>query len=83
MRRSILKHAFVMLTGAFLLGLAAGSMAHHPHGRLWMGSHLTGILVSLMVAVVGLLWPELRLSPRAARVAIPASFLMRSLAGTR
>jgi hypothetical protein len=29
-----------------------------------MGSHLTGILVSLMVAVVGLLWAELELGPR-------------------
>jgi hypothetical protein len=68
MRRTILKHAFVILTVAFLLGLVAGSMAHHPHGRLWMGSHITGILVALMVAVVGLVWPELRLSPRAGKV---------------
>jgi hypothetical protein len=67
MRRTILKHAFVILTVAFLLGLVTGitSGAHHPRARLWLASHLTGILVALMVGVVGLLWRELRLGRRA------------------
>jgi hypothetical protein len=85
MRKTILKHAFVMLTAAFLLGLVAGAMAHHPHGRLWMGSHVTGILVSLMVAVVGLLWLDLRLSPRAGRVlffvTVPVNYYLLATLG--
>ena len=85
MRRTILKHAFVLLTAAFLLGLVAGSMAHHPHGRLWMGAHLTGILVALMVAVVGLVWPELRLSAKAGKVllfvTVPMNYYLMAALG--
>jgi hypothetical protein len=85
MRRTILRHAFVMLTLAFLIGLGAGAMAHHPNGRLWMGSHLTGILVSLMVAAVGLVWPELRLGPRASRVlflvTVPVNYYLLATLG--
>ena len=85
MRKTILKHAFVMLTAAFLLGLVAGAMAHHPHARLWMGSHITGSLVSLMVAVVGLLWQDLRLSARASRilffVTVPVNYYLLAMLG--
>jgi hypothetical protein len=70
MRRTILKHAFIILTVAFLLGLVTGfsSGNHDPRAPLWRGSHLTGILVALMIGVVGLVWPDLRLGRRAERV---------------
>jgi len=70
MRRSIVRHAFVILTVAFLLGLAAGVTGgnHHPNARLWLASHLTGILVAVMIAVVGLAWNELALGERARKV---------------
>jgi hypothetical protein len=70
MRRTVLRHAFVFLTVAFLLGLAAGvtSGNNHPHARLWLGSHITGLLVAVMVGVVGLVWNELNLGGRAKKV---------------
>jgi hypothetical protein len=70
MRRTVLQHAFVILTVAFLLGLVAGvtSGNNHPHARLWLGSHITAILVSVMIGVVELLWDELRLGARAKKV---------------
>jgi hypothetical protein len=70
MRRIVLKHAFVILTVAFLLGLVAGvtSGSNHPHARLWLGSHITGLLVAVMLGVVGLLWNDLQLGARAKKV---------------
>jgi hypothetical protein len=85
MRRSILRHAFIILTAAFLLGLIAGANAQTPRGRLWMGSHLTGILVALMVAVVGLTWDDLRLGARASQVlwfvAVPVNYFLMATLG--
>jgi hypothetical protein len=87
MRRIIVRHAFIFLTVAFLLGLVAGVTGgnHHPHARLWMGAHITGILVALMVAIVGLMWPELELGRRAARilyaVTIPANYFIMAVLG--
>ena len=81
MRKRILRHAFVILTIAFVLGLVTGVAhgQHSPLARAWLASHLTGILVSLMMAVVGLAWPELELGPRAQRVlylaTVPANYL--------
>ena len=70
MRRSVVRHAFVILTLSFMLGLVAGATGgnHHPYARLWLASHLTGILVSVMIAVVGLSWHELALGERARKV---------------
>jgi hypothetical protein len=70
MRRNVVRHAFVILTVAFLLGLTAGVTggSHHPHARLWLASHLTGILVAVMIAVIGLAWNELELGARARKV---------------
>jgi hypothetical protein len=70
MRRTLLKHAFVILIVAFALGLAAGvtSSNHDPHARLWLSSHVTGLLVSLMIGLVAVAWPELDLGRRAASV---------------
>jgi hypothetical protein len=70
MRRTILRHAFVILTVAFLLGLAAGVAggSRHPHARLWLASHVTALLVAVMIAVIGLAWSELELGERARKV---------------
>jgi hypothetical protein len=85
MRRTILRHAFVMLTIAFLLGLVAGVNGEQPQGRLWMASHLTGILVALMVAAVGLVWADLRLGRRASRVlffvTVPVNYFLLATLG--
>jgi hypothetical protein len=68
-RRRILFHAFAMLTVAFALGLVAGALGplRHPHARLWLGAHLTGILIGILMLAFGLARPHLTLGRRASR----------------
>lgn len=68
-RRKILVHGFAMLTFAFALGLVAGPLGqqHHPHARLWLGAHITGILAGILLIGVGLARPYLQLGARAGR----------------
>jgi hypothetical protein len=81
LRKTILKHAFVILTVAFVLGLVAGAAGgnHSPLARAWLASHMTGILVCLLMSVVGLMWSDLQLGPRARRVlywaTVPANYV--------
>ena len=81
MRKTILKHAFVILTVAFVLGLVAGAVGgtHSPMAKAWLASHMTGILIALLMSVVGLAWPDLQLGPRARRVlywaTVPANYI--------
>jgi hypothetical protein len=65
-RRRLLWHGFAMLTVAFGLGLVAGALGtrHHPHARLWMGAHITGILVGMLLMGLGLARPHLQLGRR-------------------
>jgi disulfide bond formation protein DsbB len=69
-RRRILFHGFLMLTAAFALGLVAGVAGgqHHPYARLWLGAHLTGVLVGIMLVAVGLARPHIVLGPRSSAV---------------
>jgi hypothetical protein len=81
MKRSILRHAFIILTVSFALGLVAGASAgsHSPGARAWLASHLTGIMVSILMSVVAFASAELRLGARAMRVlwvaTVPANYL--------
>ncbi len=71
MRKKILFHAFIILTVAFVLGLVTGAVqgsGNIVQAKSWLIAHVTGILVSLIMAVVGLLWSDLRLGRRASRV---------------
>jgi hypothetical protein len=87
LRRSILFHAFVILTTAFVLGLVTGFAhgAHHASARAWLIAHVTGIMVALLMAVVGLLWADLRLGRRSARVlywaTVPANYVIFVILG--
>jgi hypothetical protein len=62
MRRSILRQGFVIL----LLGLLSGFgiVAGGPMARGWLGTHLTLMVTSVFILLVGLVWDELDLSPR-------------------
>lgn len=66
-RRRLLFHAFAMLTVAFLLGFVAAAAGNekHPHARLWMGAHTTGILIGVFMLALGLARPYLALGARA------------------
>lgn len=87
MRKRILKHAFVILNAAFFLGLVTGFAhgQHRPSAKAWLIAHVTGIMVATLIAVVGLLWDDLRLGPRAARVlywsTVPANYAVMVILG--
>jgi hypothetical protein len=80
LRKTILKHAFVILALAFVLGLvsAAAGGAHSPLAKAWLIS-VTGILICLLMALVGLAWPDLELGRRGRRVrywtTVPANYV--------
>jgi hydroxylaminobenzene mutase len=61
-QRDLFRHAFVILFVAFVLGVVAGVESGRPTARLWLGAHMTGILVGLLLVAVGVVWPHLRLS---------------------
>lgn len=87
MRKQILKHAFVILNIAFVLGLVTGIAhgTHSPSARAWLVGHLTGILISLLMSVVGLLWNDLQLGRRAQRVlywsTVPINYVLMGVLG--
>jgi len=62
MRRSILRHGFIVL----LLGLLSGFgiVAGGPHAQSWMATHLTLMLTAVFIVLVGLVFDDLALSPR-------------------
>src|SRR5687768_7070429 len=66
--RSVLRHAFIILTVAFLLGLAIGPLKGDPQARLVFGSHVTGIVVGIWMITIALVLPHLRLGQNGARV---------------
>jgi hypothetical protein len=77
-RRRFLFHGFVMLTVAFALGLVAGALGnqHHPSARLWLGAHLTGISIGMLLILLGLARPYLELGRRGS-----AAFFWSAVAG--
>lgn len=76
--RGVLRHAFVILTISFLLGLAIPPLGHDPRARLFLGSHITGIAIGIWMTTIALLLPRLRLGDRGRRVvwfcAVPANY---------
>lgn len=58
-RRRLLWHAFLILFIALLLGFPT-TLA--PHGRAWMAAHVSGLIGSLMVLAVAMVWNELQLT---------------------
>jgi hypothetical protein len=55
-RRRLLWHAFLILFIALLLGLPT---TFAPNGRAWMAAHVSGLIGSLMVVAVAVVWSEL------------------------
>ena len=58
-RRMLLRHGFVFLFIAPCLGLAIMFL---PNPRGWLAAHVTAFLTSFILAIVGLIWRELRLT---------------------
>jgi (hydroxyamino)benzene mutase len=68
-QRSLFRHGFALMTLGFLLGGVVGAMGGGPRARLWLGAHVTGLLVGLVVIAVAAAWPHLSLGPGARRAA--------------
>lgn len=65
LRRRFLRHGLLL----FLLGLATGLVVPAmTNPRAGLAAHLEGVMNGMFLVVVGLVWPELRLSERAGRV---------------
>src|SRR5262245_54516158 len=65
-RRGLMRHGFVFLFVALLLGMAAATL---PHPEKWLGAHVTALLTGLVLVVIGLASNELQLTNGQARVA--------------
>ena len=77
--RRLLQLAVVLLLVALLIGLAIPALAVP---RLGVAAHVNGVIGSLFLAVLGLVWPQLRLGPRALTWAFwlaPYSFFVATL----
>jgi hypothetical protein len=77
-QRSVLLHGFVILAIGFALGLVIPATTGADQ-RLWLGSHVTGILVGVMMIAVGSAWSHLRLGDGARRalwvVTVPSNYV--------
>ena len=67
-RRVLLRQGSLFLLISALIGIGVGFGLPHP-GK-WMATHVSGLLTGLLVICVGLVWPDLRLSPVARRRAM-------------
>jgi hypothetical protein len=82
-RRSILRQGFILLLIAFLMGF--GIVGGGPKAAGWMATHLTLMITGGFTIMVGLLWHDLKLSPRLRkllRFAVVAGGYWGALAGT-
>ena len=66
-RRMLLRHGFVFLFIAPCLGLAIMFL---PNPRGWLAAHVTAFLTSFILAIVGLIWRELRLTDGQRKTAV-------------
>jgi hypothetical protein len=58
-RRALMRHGFLFLFLALVLGLAVTAL---PHPSRWLAAHLTAFLTGLILVVIALAWNELRLT---------------------
>ena len=70
-RRQLLRHGFIFLFIAALLGIATAVL---PHPRAWLAAHLTALLTCLVLVAIGLVWRELRLTDRQRSIGLIAGF---------
>jgi hypothetical protein len=59
-RRILIRQGLIFLVIATVLGLATATL---PHPEKWLAAHLTALLTGPVLAVIGLVWRELRLTP--------------------
>jgi hydroxylaminobenzene mutase len=70
-RRRLLRHGFIFLFLAPWLGIATAVL---PHPRAWLAVHLTALLTCPILVAIGLVWRELRLTPRQRSIGLFTGF---------
>jgi hydroxylaminobenzene mutase len=70
-RRRLLHHGFIFLFVAVWVGIATAIL---PHPRAWLAAHLTAFFTGLILVAIGLVWRELRLTPRQRSIALITGF---------
>jgi uncharacterized membrane protein len=70
-RRRLLRHGFIFLFVAALLGIATAIL---PHPRAWRAAHLTAFLTCLVLVAIGLVWRELNLTERQRSIGLITGF---------
>ena len=71
-RRTLMRHGFLFLCLALLLGLAIVAL---PHPSKWLAAHLTAFLTGIILVVIALAWNELRLTKGQLTLAYAAGLL--------
>jgi len=71
-RRRLLRHGFIFLFMGAWLGIATATL---PHPRAWLSAHLTAFFTCLVLVAIGLVWRELRLTPRQRSMGLVAGFM--------
>src|SRR5215471_7812128 len=66
-RRLLFRQGTLILFVSALLGLVVAAQA--PHVLKWRAAHVNGLLTGVLIIGFGALWPEVRLSDRAAKLA--------------
>ena len=66
-RRILLRHGFIFLFIGACLGLGVILL---PHPRAWRATHVTAFLTCFVLATIGLVWRELRLTSGQRRTAL-------------
>jgi len=66
-RRLLFRQGALILLLSALLGLVVAAQV--PHAVKWRAAHVNGLLTGVLVIAFGGLWPEVRLSDRAAKLA--------------
>ena len=70
-RRTLLRHGFVFLFIAPFLGIAIALL---PHPSKWLAAHVSAFLTCFILATVGLVWRELRLTDGQRKTALVTGF---------
>jgi hypothetical protein len=62
-------HGFVIVLICLAMGLVVAAAGPGVRGRQWLGAHVTGLMVGILLVAASTAWPNLRLGPRALKTA--------------
>jgi hydroxylaminobenzene mutase len=69
MARRLYFHGMLITLISLALGLAVAASGPGVQGRQWLGAHVTGLLMGVLLIACGAVWSSLRLGERAQKAA--------------